>query len=121
MIFRKRFHQNNQIIRSTIVLFLFLTTWGSSSLAQDNNIRDAKTIYENHCASCHNGGLKGWMTGAPEIKDIDGWKTFFEKDVEKMTHNVYTGEKKHEIKGECEDCSKSEIKATIEYIISVTK
>ncbi len=103
-------------------LLIFFGVANANTFAQGNTpSREAKKLYEEYCASCHSGGFKGWMTSAPEIGEIDEWKSFFDKGIEEMTHNVFTGEKKHEIKGECEDCSKEEIQATIEYIMLVTQ
>jgi cytochrome c5 len=119
---KNRRKQQYYLILFVNLILVFGGFWILDGFAQDSvKSREANLIYKTYCASCHNGGFKGWMTGAPKIKEIDEWKPYFEKGVDEMTHNVYTGEKKHEIKGECEDCSKTEIRAVVSHIVSATQ
>ena len=86
-----------------------------------SNENSGKEIFDNECASCHTGGFKGWISGAPDISDAEDWGKSLEKGLATMTKNVFEGTKRHEEKGGCEDCTEAEIKAAIEYIISETK
>ena len=80
-----------------------------------------KTVFEESCASCHTGGFKAWLSGSPEIGEMDDWESFFEKGLSEMTKNVFEGSKRHEAKGDCDECTEEQIKAAIEYIMAETK
>ena len=103
----------------TLFLLSSLVIVANSLVLQEENI--GKNVLENTCQSCHTGGFKGWMTGAPEIGDWDDWEEYFEKDLSVLVANVNEGTKGHAIKGECEECTEEQVKAAIEYIIAETK
>lgn len=108
---------NIKIIISAFCFFIISTM--HLYIIDENTI--GKEVFNKTCSSCHTGGFKGWMTSAPEIGDWDDWESYFEKDLSEMTKNVIEGTKGHEVKGDCSDCTDEQIKAAIEYIISVTK
>lgn len=81
----------------------------------------AEDIYNQTCAGCHNGGLKGWLTGAPKTGDKEAWKILNAKGVEAMTAASIQGFEKMPAKGGCEKCSDEQIKATVEYMASQSK
>lgn len=93
----------------------------ANSFVQQEQESIGKVVFDETCQSCHTGGFKGWMTGAPEIGDWDDWEEYFEKDLSVLIKNVNEGTKGHAVKGECEECTENQIKAAIEYIISETK
>lgn len=76
----------------------------------------AEDIYKQSCASCHNGGLKGWLTGAPETGDKEAWKALNAKGIEALTAVSIQGFEKMPAKGGCDKCSAEQIKATVEYM-----
>ncbi len=90
----------------------------NSFFQEEENI--GKSVFDKTCTSCHTGGFKGWITGAPEIGDWDDWELYFQKGFSVLVTNVIEGKKGHAVKGECEDCTGEQIKAAIEYIISET-
>ncbi len=102
-------------------LFLFssIVIVANSFVLQEENI--GKKVFDGACQSCHTGGFKAWMTGAPEIGDLDEWEPYFKKDLSELIKNVNEGTKGHAVKGECEECTEEQIKAAIEYILSETK
>ena len=106
-----------------LLLLSIITAFGA--LFMNNSVpelnSDGKTVFENSCASCHTGGFKGWMSGAPEIGEKEEWTKFFEKGESSMNKNVFEGTKRHEAKGGCDDCSKEQIEAAIKFILSETK
>lgn len=101
------FNTNNTLNLATV------TT--TKSISNENT---GEKIFKKECASCHTGGFKGFMSGAPDIDDVEDWAKSLEKGLTVMTKNIFEGTKRHEEKGGCEDCSKEEIKAAIEYILS---
>ncbi len=108
-----------------IIIFLIFVTSillaSTDSLLTNIEDNDGEKIFEETCASCHTGGFKGWMTGAPEIGDYDDWEIYFKDGLTEITKHIYNGTDRHEAKGDCDECSEEQIKAAIEYIISNTK
>lgn len=106
-------------------LLIFTVITGMASFftnAPDfENTPDGKTVFKNACASCHAGGFKGFMSGAPEIGETEDWVAFFEKGETAMVKNVFEGTKRHEAKGGCDDCTKEDVQAAIKYILNQTK
>ena len=97
-------------------LALIPTVWadGSASLG--------KTIYQNACADCHEGGFWGWLSGAPSIKDASQWKPYLEKDVESIIQAAIQGtDGGMNPKGDCGECTDEEIRKAVEYMLSVVE
>ena len=107
------------LITSIIVLSSVIIT--ANSFFPQGTENTGKTVFEESCASCHTGGFKAWLSGSPEIGDMDDWKPFFDKGLSEMTRNVFEGSKRHKAKGGCDECTKEQIKAAIEYIMAETK
>ena len=78
-------------------------------------------VYAQSCAGCHNGGLKGWMTGAPKVGDAQAWQPLIAKGIEAMTAASIQGFNKMPAKGGCEECSDEQIKAAIEVMVEQSK
>jgi cytochrome c5 len=81
----------------------------------------ANEIYNQTCAGCHEGGLKGWLTGAPQTGDKEAWTALHAKGIEAMTAASIQGFEKMPAKGSCEKCSDDQIKATVEYMAAQSK
>lgn len=70
------------------------------------------------CHSCHTGGFKGFMSGAPNINEKKSWQAYLEKhSVDEMKVIVLQGSDEHKVKGGCKKCSDEEIIDAIEYIL----
>lgn len=107
MIFRK-----NILIVCLLALIVFMNVSYASG----------EKVFENNCASCHSGGLKGWLSGAPAIGDKSDWSEFFDKNsLETMKSVVLNGENNHKKKGGCEDCSDDDINLAVDYVHSKSK
>jgi len=76
----------------------------------------AEDIYAQSCAGCHSGGLKGWLTGAPEVGDKEVWQPIIAKGVEPMTAITIAGVSKMPAKGGCDKCSEEQIKGVVELM-----
>ncbi|MCL6417701.1 c-type cytochrome [Aestuariirhabdus sp. Z084] len=71
------------------------------------------------CQSCHNGGFKGWISGAPNINDKEQWQKYIERDsIEMMRTTLINGSDNHKVKGGCSECSDQQIIDAIDYIMS---
>lgn len=91
-------------------------------MATSYSLRAENAAFEKVCQSCHTGGFKGWVSGAPNVNSKDNWKKFHERDSEaEMRNIVLNGLNDHEIKGGCSKCSDDEINSAIDYIILKTK
>lgn len=91
-----------------------------ASFAQDIS-KQGSDIYMRACESCHSGGFKGWLTGAPKTGELDDWKPFFEKGAVVMTEHTIDGTEGMEANGGCKDCNSEQIRAAVDYIISNTQ
>jgi len=96
-----------------VVLIAALST--TSVLAEDKTFADV-------CSECHTGGFKGWVSGAPNVKEKDKWQKFIERDsITKMREIVLNGTDDHKRKGGCETCSNSDVVDAIDYMMSLVK
>ena len=87
----------------------------------DQNITadsSGEEVYEQTCAGCHSGGLKGWLTGAPETGDKEAWKPLVAKGVDELTALSIKGFEKMPANGGCNQCSESQIRSAVEIMIS---
>ena len=103
-------------VKILAVLFILLA-FVMTSHGQTEN----KTFSEV-CQSCHTGGFKGWLSGAPNVKDKSKWEKYIKRDpVEKMKEIVLKGTKDHKAKGGCEKCSDGEIRAAVDYMMLLVR
>lgn len=92
---------------------------GCGSVKQPINAdTSGSDIYAQSCAGCHDGGLKGWMTGAPKVGDQEAWQPLIAKGIEAMTAASIQGFNKMPAKGGCDECSDAQIKAAIKVMVA---
>ncbi len=76
-----------------------------------------KATFERYCAVCHRVGL----AGAPKIGDIDDWKPrLAANNLEQLTASAIKGKNAMPPKGTCIDCSETDIKNAIQYMLPKT-
>lgn len=75
--------------------------------------RGGKEIYNTHCAACHSSGV----AGAPKFANADDWKPRLKKGLDAITTSAINGINAMPKNGTCNDCSREDIKATIEYML----
>ena len=81
------------------------------------SIKVGKQIYQQHCAACHDNG----KLGAPIIGDKLRWKSIIAKNIDVLfAHTIY-GYKKMPAKGDCKNCSNSELEASVKYMVEASK
>ena len=61
----------------------------------------------------HTAGL----AGSPLLGDQSQWEARLVKGVETLTNNAYNGYNAMPAKGLCMDCSKEEIRASVDYML----
>lgn len=92
------------------ILFLLLIFFPLHLHAESN----AKQIYEQHCIICHRDGV----AGAPKFQDEGSWKARLEQnDIDALVASAIKGKNAMPPKGTCQECSDSDIKAAIEYMV----
>ncbi|RDL42830.1 hypothetical protein DN730_17360 [Marinomonas piezotolerans] len=102
-------------ITQVVVLFALLLTPSMTVFADE-------TTFQKVCSSCHSGGIKGWLSGAPNVKKGEEWTKYHQRHNKKeMMAIVMNGLNGHKIKGGCKSCSDDEIKGALKYIFSNTK
>ena len=74
-------------------------------------------IYKDNCALCHKTGL----AGAPKLGSKADWAPRTAQGEEAMLKNAWEGYKAMPPKGNCIDCSKEDIKKTIDYMLKKSK
>ena len=98
-----------------------LNKYSGSTIAVDNGSqeseevisRSGKEVYDIGCAACHTAGL----AGSPLLGDQSQWEARLVKGVETLTNNAYNGYNAMPAKGLCMDCSKEEIRASLDYML----
>lgn len=86
----------------------------------NETIKTGEKVYKKACASCHGGGFKGFLSGAPKTGKNSAWEKFLQKGPEQAKADVFEGSKNHEAIGKKEGYSEEEIGAAVDYIVSVT-
>ncbi len=110
--------QLKMTLAASVVAILTGCSGGGAEITASSS---AEQIYTSSCAGCHNSGLKGWLTGAPEVGDKEAWTPLIAKGVEAMTLFSINGVNKMPAKGGCKTCSDEQIKATVEYMVEKSK
>lgn len=87
----------------------------SPAVAGDN--LNGEAVFEDACASCHTGGIGGWMSGAPDIDDKEDWQPILVKGVDALTLGTIEGIGEMPPRGKCESCSDEQIRAAVEYMV----
>ncbi|MGQ9426609.1 c-type cytochrome [Gilvimarinus sp. F26214L] len=76
--------------------------------------RDADSIFDNYCFSCHG---TGW-DNAPVLGDSFAWDERKEKGLDVLLKNTVEGFNTMPPKGSCADCTEEELKAVVEMMIA---
>lgn len=80
---------------------------------------DGEQVFDDACASCHTGGIGGWMSGAPDIDDKEDWQPIIMKGVDALTLGTIEGIGEMPPRGKCATCSDEQIRAAVEYMVEV--
>lgn len=76
-----------------------------------------KTVYEKHCASCHQSGING----APKLGDKVAWKPILQQSFDVLIDHSLHGYKKMPARGNCVQCKDVEIIAALKYMAQESK
>ncbi len=99
-------------LRFTVLMALILST----SVFADQD------TFNKVCNSCHSGGFKGFVTGAPNIENRDEWIAYHEQhNAQQMRAIVLEGLNDHKVKGGCKKCSDESIVSAVDFMIAETQ
>ncbi len=98
------------------IALAFLLLVNTTTLAEE----DGESVYKQVCKSCHGGGIKGWLSGAPKAGKDSAWKEYFSISLAEIKANIYNGTDKHEGMGEKEGLSENAVGAAVDHIIALT-
>ena len=111
----QRFDGFFSIFLTSGILFIYLFVLSASIQAETQM---GESIYKDFCASCHEGGFKGWVTGAPDIEKPSEWDQYRKNGLEMMVKNTIDGTEHMDPKGGCKDCTDEQIESSVKYINS---
>lgn len=75
--------------------------------------RSGSAINDQYCSTCHKTGA----SGAPVVGEKSAWAPRIDKGMDTLVKHAWEGFNAMPAKGMCSDCSKEEIKATVEYMV----
>ena len=75
---------------------------------------DAAATYQTSCFACHASGA----AGAPLLGDLEAWNSRMEKGMDVVMANVINGINAMPARGLCIDCTDSELRAIVDYMIA---
>lgn len=76
--------------------------------------RTPEELYPTRCAACHNAGL----LNAPKLHDAAAWKPRFDaKGIDGLVQSATNGLNAMPPRAMCPDCTPTEYKALIEYMM----
>ncbi|MDJ0992505.1 MAG: c-type cytochrome [Dinoroseobacter sp.] len=82
----------------------------------------ANETFDAVCAACHTGGLRGMISGAPNVKRPDAWRPHLSQhSPDQMLRIVLNGTADHKARGGCDSCSDQQITEALEYLLSVVQ
>ena len=79
--------------------------------------RSGEKIYQTFCTSCHATGI----AGAPLVGNPAAWQPLRARGLSLLLKTVVTGKGAMPPKGLCMDCSESELRATVQYMLNTSR
>lgn len=79
--------------------------------------RSGEEVYNTKCSVCHVAGV----AGAPKFGDAAAWAPRAEKGIDALLATSLTGIRAMPPKGTCMDCSDTEMKSAIQYMLDASK
>lgn len=90
------------------------TQMAAADTGGGSDARSGSAIYDEFCSSCHKSGA----AGAPVTGEAADWEDRISKGMDTLVKHAWEGFNAMPAKGMCSDCSKDEMKATVEYMVN---
>lgn len=81
------------------------------------NPQAGEVIFDRHCKSCHETGIKG----APKIGDKAAWAEHLKQGESILVQHAFFGHRKMPMHGDCAACTIQDFADAVAYIISRSK
>ncbi len=79
--------------------------------------RSGKDIYQSTCFACHGTGA----AGAPKLGDAAAWGPRISQGMDTLLKNAINGLRAMPPRGTCGNCSDSDLKAAVQYMVDNSK
>lgn len=99
-----------------VIVLLSAGLCATSASAEENGV----AIFDSTCSSCHSGGFRGFMSGAPKAGKDSAWENQIQSGLDQAIMDVWQGTEKHESMNKEEDLSEQEVRAALLHIIAIT-
>lgn len=100
-----------------ILALLFMLAMSSALQASE---RSGEEVYDESCGRCH-GWIGSMMSDAPRTGNEEVWQVLETKGLDELVRSTINGFGEMPAKGNCEDCTDSEIQAAVEYILEESR
>lgn len=101
------------------ILIAFAVVMGVTALPTEGL---ADGTFDTVCASCHTGGLRGMIAGAPNVKRPEAWQPYLaQHSPDEMLRIVLNGTPDHKARGGCESCTDQQTTEALRYLLSMVQ
>jgi cytochrome c5 len=94
-----------------------LAVLAATTLPAGAEPRSGAQLYQDHCAACHYPS--NVMVSSPKAGSTRDWAPRLEKGLPALTQSAIQGVEAMPPKGNCEDCTSSEIEAAIRFMADI--
>jgi cytochrome c5 len=111
---RLRHPHQAKIMRTPIFVLAVLAATAVPAGAEP---RSGAALYQDHCAACHHPS--NVMVSSPKAGSDRDWAPRLQKGLPGLTQSAVEGFEAMPPKGNCEDCTPSEIEAAIRFMANI--
>ncbi len=88
-----------------------------AAVVSESKAQDPAKIYKKFCSVCHESGF----AGAPRYKNKGDWQARAAKGLDTLTEDAFHGIRSMPAKGNCQSCSKEEIRDVVNFMLDAIK
>ncbi len=108
----------SKAIKLGIIPLLIVSSIYSNRVLAD--VEEQKA-FKSACSACHNGGIRGFISGAPKIGSDKAWKGRMTKGFEQAIDDVLNGSENHISMKKEKGLDETSVRAGLNYIVEKTK
>ncbi len=106
-----------QKTRQTLLVLLALALLLGTPIHAQESAGGA--TFTSSCAQCHTGGVKGFLSGAPNINKPHSWSKHLGNGTDQdMQNALLNSVRDHKSRGGCSNCTEQEIKDVVTFLQS---